>query len=128
MHAIANLLDRARKHSGIGSDSALAERLGRSRQALSHWRVGYKVPEDDQVMALARLAGEDQGPWLLLAQAARTTGAAHEAWVALARRLGAAASITLMLFAVSLPSPARSRSALSIAEPEQAHALHIMRN
>jgi transcriptional regulator with XRE-family HTH domain len=102
MHSIATLLDKAREHSRITSDSAIAERFGVSRQAVSQWRSGKDQPSDERIIALARLADIDPSPFLLLAAAARANGAAAKAWAELARRLGAVAtSIAVALLTFS---------------------------
>lgn len=55
---------------------ALAERLGRSRAVVSEWRAGKSYPDEDLIVALAELAGDDPGEWLLAIKAVRTEGKA----------------------------------------------------
>lgn len=96
MSHTATLLDKARAKRSIPSDMALAARLGVSRSIVSEWRKGSKFPSEDHVCALAAMAGEDAGQWLVLTQADKTTGPAHRAWVDLARRFGAAAALAVV--------------------------------
>ncbi len=102
MAAISELLDKARDKRSHPTDMALAASLNVSRSIVSEWRKGTKHPSDDHVCALARIAGEPAGTWLLVVQAARSTGAAQQAWVALARQLGAAAAIGIVFLATPL--------------------------
>ncbi|WP_223621031.1 helix-turn-helix transcriptional regulator [Lysobacter sp. ESA13C] len=132
MKTIADLIDHARARSGIATDSAMGVRLGKSKQTMSQWRSGVRNPEDDDVVRLCRIAGEEPAEWLLIAQVARTTGAAHDAWLALARKFGAAASVALMvcvLSLVALPASAHGGgSVVGFGLPEQAVVIGIMRS
>ena len=98
MH-IRDLIDKARDETG-SNYTEIATRLGRSKQLISNWRSGAKVPEDGDILTLARMARERPEPWLATAQAARTTGEARSRWEAIAKQLGAAAVVVL---AVALP-------------------------
>lgn len=100
MRRIADLIDQAKVNAGINY-SGVAERLNRSRQTVSNWRHGERVPEDEEIIALARMAGQDPDPWLAVAQAARSTGPAQARWEAIAKRLGVAAAIALCAIGVS---------------------------
>lgn len=123
MHTLAELIDLARMHAGIDSDSALGVRLGKSRQTMSQWRSGLRVPEDDDVVRLAKLAGTESIGWLVIAQAARTSGPAHEVWVALAKKLGTAAAIAMLTFALALPIPANA-NAMQLGHSQTADDMH----
>lgn len=94
MAQIADLIDRARQHSGV-NQAEIAARLNRSRQTVTNWKSGERVPEDEEVIALAKLAGDDPDGWLAVAQAARTNGIPRRHWQAIARRLGIAATFAL---------------------------------
>lgn len=108
MTTIARLIDKARLKSG-SNYSQIGERLKRSRQTISNWRSGERVPEDDEVIALAHMAGEDADGWLAVAQAARTDGAAKRHWEAIAKRLGVAATVLLVLGGLTaLPEPTQA--------------------
>lgn len=79
-HQVAELLDAARNVAGIATDMALAERLSKSRQLVSQWRLGERVPEDDDVLRLCKLAGVDPGEWLIRMAALRSHGPAARIW------------------------------------------------
>lgn len=96
MSNTAALLDKVKVKRSLPSDMALAARIGVSRSIVSEWRKGSKFPSEDHVCALAQMAGEDAGQWLVLTQADKTTGPAHRAWVDLARKFGAAAALAVV--------------------------------
>lgn len=129
MSATLKLLDKYRETRSIPSDNAAAIALGIHRATVSGWRKQGKQAEAHVIAAMAKAIGQEAGGWLALIESERArSNEDRKVWAALARQLGAAASVTLMLFAVSLPSPAKSRQVASIAEAEPATQLHIMRN
>ena len=97
MDAKNALLDKARATCSRPSDLALAEKLGVSRSSVSHWRSGKEPLSDERIAQLAKLANEPGGKWLVAIRAQQTTGEAHRAWEQLARQLGMAASVAMML-------------------------------
>lgn len=101
---IRDLIDKARDETGANY-TEIAARLNRSKQLVSNWRSGAKVPEDADIIALARMAKDRPEPWLATAQAARTHGEARDRWEAIAKHLGAAAAVVL---AVALPWPVQA--------------------
>lgn len=105
MSAIAELLDQAKKAKGIESDNAFAVALNWRRQVISAWRNGDSYPSEENIAFLAGLAHQDAATWLVRIKAERSDGAAGKAWAALAKKLGAAAAIALMVMGFS-PSPA----------------------
>ena len=120
---IRDLIDKARTATGANY-TEIAQRLGRSKQLVSNWRSGAKVPEDDDVMALARMAGERPDSWLAIAQAARSHGAARSRWEAIAKQLGAAAVVVL---AVALPYPAKATVAPKLNAGDFVHYAQWLR-
>ncbi|WJI17481.1 helix-turn-helix domain-containing protein [Pseudoxanthomonas winnipegensis] len=107
---VATLMDKARQRRGIPTDMALGERLGRSRQVVSQWRSGDKFPDEEVIVQLADLAGDDPGEWLLAIKAVRSEGAAGRAWAALAKRLGASAALLIVMVLGSAQQPAQAAS------------------
>lgn len=101
MKTIADLLDEARRASGLASDNALAQRLGTTRQVVSQWRHGDSYPGEEKITALAHMARADAGEWLVRVQTARSDGNARRHWEDVAKRLGIAAAVALC--AIALP-------------------------
>ena len=119
MAIVATLLDKARARRGIPTDMALAERLGRSRAVVSEWRAGKSYPDEDLIVALAQLAGDEPGQWLIAIKAVRTEGAAGKVWADLAKRLGASVAV---LVAAALPFGAQAKAGSHFAiNPDTAH-------
>lgn len=107
METIADLIDAAKARTGANYTD-IGERLDRSKQLITNWRSGVKVPTDGDVMALARMAGEDVDKWLAIAQAARTEGEAKARWQSIARRLAATATLLAVAFVGGLPQPVQA--------------------
>lgn len=108
MDTIADLIEAARKRTGA-TYTDISERLDRSKQLITNWKSGKKVPTDGDVLALARMAGENADKWLAIAQAARTEGEAKTRWEQIARKLSAAA--IALAIGVGLAPPARAQAA-----------------
>jgi transcriptional regulator with XRE-family HTH domain len=68
------LIDAAKAHAGIPSDTALAKVLGTSQAAVWGWRAGRAAPRPENAQQLAELAGEDPAVIVLetLQQSAKT--------------------------------------------------------
>lgn len=62
---INELLDRARRVADIPSDNQLAKHLDVSRYAVSMWRNGQRLPDEENVVILAKMAGWDPAQCLL---------------------------------------------------------------
>ena len=82
MGIVSALIDKARQRSGIDSDSALAAHFGIHRQAVSKWRTEDAYPDEDNIAAMAEMAGEDPAQWLVAVKAVRSSGPAGKAWAA----------------------------------------------
>lgn len=50
-------IDEARRVGGVPSDGKLALSLGMARVSVNHWRQGKAWPSDENMIALARVAG-----------------------------------------------------------------------
>jgi hypothetical protein len=122
MDTIADLIEAAKLRTGA-SYTEIGDRLDRSKQLVTNWKSGNKVPTDGDVMALARMAGEDMDKWLAIAQAARSEGDAKARWQQIAKRL--AATATLLAVVVF---PALSERAQAAERAFDAPAVGIMRN
>lgn len=128
MSIVATLMDKARTRRGIPTDMALGERLGRSRQVVSQWRSGDKYPDEDVIVQLAELAGDDPAQWLIAIKAVRTEGPAGKVWAALAKRLGTVAAIVLCAIGFALPVVGKAHQTdVSPYSPDsEIGSLHIM--
>lgn len=116
MSIVAALIDKARARSGITSDNALAARFDLHRQSISKWRTGDAYPDEENIVELATMAGDDPAEWLVAIKAVRTDGAAGRVWSQLARKLGAAAAVVLLVSA-SMPGIAKGMVGRDGIEP-----------
>lgn len=103
MESMTTLIDKARLKSGLNY-TEIGTRLDRSKQLVTNWRKGAKVPGDGDVMALSRMAGEDPDKWLAIAQAARSEGEARARWNNIAKKLAATTAMAA-LCAIGLSMP-----------------------
>lgn len=62
---VNQVLKKARAESGLKTDSALANALGVSRAALSHWEDGTAMPTPENAVKLANLAKIEPGELVL---------------------------------------------------------------
>ncbi len=122
METIADLIEAAKLRTGA-SYTEIGDRLDRSKQLVTNWKSGNKVPTDGDVMALARMAGEDLDKWLAIAQAARSEGDAKARWQQIAKRL--ATTATLLAVVVF---PALSERAHAAQPASEQPTVGIMRN
>ena len=122
MQTIADLIEAARLRTGANYTD-ISERLDRSKQLVTNWRSGTKVPTDGDVLALARMAGENADKWLAIAQAARVEGEAKTRWEGIARRLAATATLLAVVVLGGIHTPAQADSSGFNAGP-----MCIMRN
>ena len=120
MGIVSALIDKARERSGIDSDSALAAHFGIHRQAVSKWRTEDAYPDEDNIAAMAEMAGEDPAQWLVAVKAIRSSGAAGKAWTALARKLAATATLLAVGILPALHTPAQAASH-DVSAPDTRH-------
>lgn len=96
------LLDKAKKTCSISTDADLAKSLGVSKQALSGYRQGARLPDPVTCAALAGLTGEPLARVLGIVGEARAISREEKAvWHKLATSVAAA-----ILLAVAIPLPA----------------------
>lgn len=62
---IANLLDAAKARLSVKTDSALADRIGVSGNAIFQYRKGFSLPSADVIVLLCQIVGEN--PMIALA-------------------------------------------------------------
>lgn len=125
MSIVATLIDKARARSGITSDNALAARFDLHRQSISKWRTGDAYPDEENIVELATMAGDDPAEWLVAIKAVRTEGAAGKVWSQLAKKLAASAIAILLVAGFSIGSPGKA-STFNSLRGGNAHSLYIM--
>ena len=127
MQTLNHVLDRAKKHSNIKSDSQLGIAIGRSRQIVSMYRTKRAFPDDDSMRALARLADIDENAALLMLNVWRTESQESKQIYKniLAKISGTAAAVAMSAYIWgALPSKAE---AAQLDQPERG-TMYIMRH
>ncbi|RBD55301.1 hypothetical protein BRM06_09980 [Xanthomonas oryzae pv. oryzae] len=111
MHAetlIALAVQRALRPTMRG----LSEQMGIKVASLSAWKIGASPLPDERITQLAKIAGQDPGPWLLLIHSEQDQGELGREWAKLYKRLGmTAATILCAMGLASNPLIAKAKSA-----------------
>lgn len=100
MH-INSLVELAIQRSLRGSLRGLADQMGISSGVLSQWKLGNKPIPDERIQQLARIAGQDAGPWLLLIHSEQDQGELGREWAKLYKRLSATAVVFLCVIGMA---------------------------
>lgn len=103
MH-INTLIELAIQRALRNSLRGLADQMGVSSGILSQWKLGNKPIPDDRIQQLAKIAGQDPGPWLLLIRSEQDGGELGREWAKLYKRL--AGTAVLAALAIGIISPA----------------------
>lgn len=99
---VLELLDLAKTGGHLDTDSALAARLGVTKQAVSNWRHGTKTPDPVACEKLAEISGIPLHRVLGIVGEARAISTAEKrVW----RKLAAAMFVSLL---ITLPAQARA--------------------
>jgi len=99
---VLELLDLAKSRGHLDTDSALAARLGVTKQAVSNWRHGTKTPDPVACEKLAEISGIPLHRVLGIVGEARAISTAEKrVW----RKLAAAMFVSLL---VAFPAQARA--------------------
>lgn len=115
------LLDKCIEVCGVNTDSELAAKLRVSKQAVSGWRHGRRLPDAVTCATIAGLTGEPLARVIGVVEEARAISREEKAvW----RKLAATATLLLLAVVPSL-NPA---AAYPVAQAEQAPGLCIMRS
>lgn len=96
MGVVAVLLDTVRTCRSLASDNALATAMHVKRQTVSQWRSGTSYPDETKLAQLIEMAGGDSG-WALRVEKERAKGPMAKVWADLAKRLGTAAALLVMV-------------------------------
>ncbi|MBV6863818.1 DUF3693 domain-containing protein [Xanthomonas euvesicatoria] len=130
MH-VDTLIELAIQRSLRGSLRGLAEQMGVSSGIVSQWKLGNKPIPDERIQQLARIAGQEAGPWLLLIHSEQDQGDLGREWAKLYKRLGMAALALVLCIGAALPGKAEAsiaHNAVHTLQSDNPHALYIMRN
>lgn len=73
---IRELLTAARRAAGLRSNRALSLYMGANACTAHSWWIGEKLPSDDALAQLCKIAGAEPRPWLLWLNMQRCTGPA----------------------------------------------------
>jgi len=125
---VNKLLDKAKIVRSISTDADLAKALGVSKQALSGWRNGARLPDPVACAALAGLTGEPLARVLGIVGEARAISREEKAvWHKLATSVAAA-----ILLAVAIPLPAAhangaQKAALALISRNTPHTAYYVR-
>lgn len=108
---VQQLLDAAKKAAGQDTDSGLAKALGVTKQAVSNWRKGAKLPDTVTCATIAGITGIPLAKVLGIVGEARAISREEKAvW----RKLAATAMTLLVGLIVTLPAPAEAKNGHSI--------------
>ncbi|WP_434989702.1 DUF3693 domain-containing protein [Xanthomonas melonis] len=107
MH-VDTLIELAIQRSLRGSLRGLAEQMGVSSGIVSQWKLGNKPIPDERIQQLARIAGQEAGPWLLLIHSEQDQGDLGREWAKLYKRLGMAAMGLVLCIGAALPGRAEA--------------------
>jgi len=110
MSAVNELLDNVKNRLNLGSDIALAERVGVTRSLISRWRKGDTPLSDERIAQICAMAKIDGATWMAMIHAERATSTTERAlWRLILDRVSAAAAV-LVLVVFSAPGVARAKS------------------
>lgn len=124
MHA-ETLIAMAVQQSLRKSMRGLAEQMGITVSSLSDWKVGKSPIPDDRIQQLAKIAGQDAGPWLLLIHSEQDQGELGREWAKLYKRLAGAAMALFLVIGASMPAPVKASQIQQLAKPEST-SMYIM--
>lgn len=111
---VNKLLDRCKEVCGARTDADLARRLGISKQALSSYRNGHRLPDPVQCATIAGLSGLPLAQVLGIVGEARAISREEKAvW----RKLAATAALLMIVAFPALPG-----HAATLGQPEMAAA------
>lgn len=118
---INKLLDTVKEVCGARTDGELAEKLGVSKQAISSYRNGHRLPDPVQCATIAGLSGLPLAQVLGVVGEARAISRDEKAvW----RKLAATVALIVVMTFPALPKPAQAATGWVKSEP----MLCIMRN
>lgn len=132
MH-VETLIALAVQHALRKSMRGLADQMGIKVASLSDWKTGKSPIPEERVHQLAKIAGQDPGPWLLLIKAEQGEGDLAREWGKLAARLAGMAGAIALAAGAIWAGHEGTVSELLASVPVVLYAIpvdpiHIMRN
>lgn len=113
MH-VNTLVELAVQRALRNSLRGLAEQMGVSSGVLSEWKSGTKPIPDERIQQLAKIAGQDAGPWLLLIHSEQDQGELGREWAKLYKRLASTALVVAIAAGTISPAFAMDPMQLGI--------------
>ncbi|MGN7725117.1 DUF3693 domain-containing protein [Luteimonas sp. 22616] len=121
---INKLLDKCKEVCGARTDGELAKRLGISKQALSSYRNGHRLPDPVQCATIAGLSGLPLAHVLGVVGEERAVSREEKAvW----RKLASTAALVFFALSLSLQGHAKPLENSSMTS-DRAPNVYIMRN
>lgn len=99
MH-VATLIELAVQRLDRKSVRALSQRLGIAHGVLYEWKAGTKPIPEERILQIARIAGQDPQPWLLLIKSEQGEGELSREWGKMAKKLAAITGIAALFAAI----------------------------
>jgi transcriptional regulator with XRE-family HTH domain len=110
MSAVNELLDNVKNRLNLGSDIALAERVGVTRSLISRWRKGDTPISDERIAQICAMAKIDGTTWMAMIHAERATSTTERAlWRLILDRVSAAAAV-VALVCITAPGAAKAET------------------
>jgi hypothetical protein len=100
------LIDLAKERCEGRSYAALARRLGVTPQTVHLWKNSDSALPTERIVEIAEIARENAENWTILILRDQAKGIERKTWESVVKRLGIAASVVLLLGALSMPAPA----------------------
>lgn len=128
MSAVNELLDNVKSRLNLGSDIALAERVGVTRSLISRWRKGDTPLSDERIAQICAMAKIDGTTWMAMIHAERATSSTERAlWRLILDRVSAAAAV-LVLVVFSAPGAARAKAIdlQGFSAAQQTHSVYYV--
>lgn len=122
-------LEDARKKFGVKTDAELAEKLGISRGAVSHYTTGRRIMDEETCLAVALALELNPLEVMMAAGIDRAEKAGQQSlWTVFSQRMAATAASALLVAGVSLfltPQNAEART-YGPASTQQEQGFYIM--
>jgi transcriptional regulator with XRE-family HTH domain len=113
----------------LGSDIALAERVGVTRSLISRWRKGDTPISDERIAQICAMAKIDGTTWMAMIHAERATSTTERAlWRLILDRVSAAAAV-VALVCITAPGAVKAETlaAQGFAQGQNADSVYYVK-